>query len=142
MARAQRGDVWQVDMGIAGKVRPCLLLTDYPADDELAMVTVLPHTTAVKGNRKLAVYVAEREWHPSQKLKHRADGRVEMRLETTGRKELVRWVLSWIPDVKVLAPKSLRNRIAEKLQDGLRRQDEASGPNQTLHTNREQARGR
>jgi mRNA-degrading endonuclease toxin of MazEF toxin-antitoxin module len=35
--RAQRGDVWQVDMGIAGKVRPCLLLTDYPADDELAM---------------------------------------------------------------------------------------------------------
>ena len=48
---SQRGDVWQVDMGIAGKVRPCLLLTDYPADDELAMVTVLPHTTAVKGNR-------------------------------------------------------------------------------------------
>jgi predicted DNA-binding transcriptional regulator YafY len=64
-----------------------------------------------------------------------------MRLETTGRKELVRWVLSWIPDVKVLAPKSLRDRIVEKLQDGLRRQDEASG-NQTLHTNREQARGR
>ena len=51
VAKAQRGDVWQVDMGIAGKVRPCLLLTDYPADDELAMVTVLPHTTAVKGNR-------------------------------------------------------------------------------------------
>lgn len=38
-------------MGIAGKVRPCLLLTDYPPDAELAMVTVLPHTTAVKGNR-------------------------------------------------------------------------------------------
>jgi predicted DNA-binding transcriptional regulator YafY len=61
-----------------------------------------------------AVYVAEREWHPSQKLKHRTDGRVEMRLETTGRKELVRWVLSWIPAVKVLAPKSLRDS-AEKL---------------------------
>ena len=54
----------------------------------------------------------------SQKLKHRADGRVEMRLEITGRKELVRWAPSWIPDVKVLAPKSLRDRIAEKLQDG------------------------
>ncbi len=40
-----------VDMGIAGKVRPCLLLTDYPADDELAMITVLPHTTALRGNR-------------------------------------------------------------------------------------------
>jgi mRNA interferase MazF len=40
-----------VDMGIAGKVRPCLLLSDYPADDELAMITVLPHTTALKGNQ-------------------------------------------------------------------------------------------
>ena len=51
MADARRGEVWMVDMGIAGKVRPCVLLTDYPADDELAMVTVLPHTTATKGNR-------------------------------------------------------------------------------------------
>jgi mRNA interferase MazF len=38
-------------MGIAGKVRPCLLLTDYPTDDELALVTVIPHTTALRGNR-------------------------------------------------------------------------------------------
>ena len=53
----------------------------------------------------------------------RPDGCVEMRLETTGRKELVRWVLSWMPDVKVLAPKSLRDRIAEKLRDGLRAQE-------------------
>ena len=43
-------------------------------------------------------------------------------METTGRKELVRWVLSWMPDVKVLGPKSLHYRIREKLQDGLRAQ--------------------
>jgi hypothetical protein len=66
--------------------------------------------------------IAERQWHPSQEFRKRPDGRVEMRLETTGRKELVRWVLSWMPDVKVLAPKSLRDRIAEKLRDGLRAQ--------------------
>jgi len=71
---------------------------------------------------KLEVYIKERQWHPSQVFETRADGRVEMRLETSGRKELVRWILSWIPDVKVLAPKSLRDRIAEKLQDGLRAQ--------------------
>ncbi|HEY8904354.1 MAG TPA: type II toxin-antitoxin system PemK/MazF family toxin [Chthoniobacterales bacterium] len=51
MRDARKGEVWQVDMGIAGKVRPCLLLTDYPADDELALVTVVPHTTAMRGNR-------------------------------------------------------------------------------------------
>ena len=48
--RLLRGEIWQVDMGIAGKVRPCLLLTDYPANDELALVTVIPHTTALRGN--------------------------------------------------------------------------------------------
>jgi mRNA interferase MazF len=38
-------------MGIAGKVRPCLLLTDHPSEEELALVTVVPHTTALRGNR-------------------------------------------------------------------------------------------
>jgi predicted DNA-binding transcriptional regulator YafY len=71
---------------------------------------------------KLAVYITERDWHPTQQFRMRRDGRVEMRMETTGRKELIRWVLSWMPDVKVLAPKSLRDRIAEKLRDGLRAQ--------------------
>ena len=44
-------EVWLIDLGMVAKVRPCLLLTDYPADDELALVTVLPHTTALRGNR-------------------------------------------------------------------------------------------
>ena len=72
---------------------------------------------------KLAVYITERQWHPSQEFHLRRDGRIEMKMETTGRKELVRWVLSWMPDVKVLAPKSLRDRITEKLQDGLQTQE-------------------
>jgi proteasome accessory factor B len=72
---------------------------------------------------KLAVYITERQWHASQEFRMRPDGRVEMHLETTGRKELVRWILSWMPDVKVLAPKSLCDRIAEKLRDGLRAQE-------------------
>jgi len=45
--------------------------------------------------------------------------------------------------VQVLAPKSLRDRIALKLEEGLQRNAEnEKEPNQTLHTNREQARGR
>ena len=49
-------------------------------------------------------------------------------LETTGRKELVRLILSWIPDVMVLVPKRLRNRIAKKLDEGLRAQRDARHP--------------
>jgi mRNA interferase MazF len=51
MAKPARGEIWVVDLDIAAKVRPCLLLTNFPDDDELALVTVLPHTTAVRGNR-------------------------------------------------------------------------------------------
>jgi predicted DNA-binding transcriptional regulator YafY len=64
---------------------------------------------------KLAVYIIERQWRPSQEFLAHPDGHIEMRLETTGRKELVRWILSWMPDVKVLEPKTLADRIVEKL---------------------------
>ncbi|MBN8422216.1 MAG: type II toxin-antitoxin system PemK/MazF family toxin [Verrucomicrobia bacterium] len=49
--RAERGEVWQVDFGMAAKIRPALLLTGEPADDELDLFTVLLHTTATRGNR-------------------------------------------------------------------------------------------
>ncbi|MHB8523458.1 MAG: type II toxin-antitoxin system PemK/MazF family toxin [Limisphaerales bacterium] len=39
------------DFGMAAKVRPALILTAQPADDELDLVTVLLHTTALRGNR-------------------------------------------------------------------------------------------
>ena len=44
------GEVWLVDFGMAAKVRPALLLTNNPADDELDLVTVLLHTTSLRGN--------------------------------------------------------------------------------------------
>ncbi len=47
---ARRGDIWMMDLGIAAKVRPCLLLTDFPLAEELALVTIVPHTTALRGN--------------------------------------------------------------------------------------------
>ena len=46
-----RGDVWVIDFGMAAKVRPSLLLTGHPADDELDVVTVLLHTTSLRGNQ-------------------------------------------------------------------------------------------
>jgi mRNA interferase MazF len=45
-----RGEVWMVDFGLAAKVRPALLLTGEPADNELDVITVLLHTTSLRGN--------------------------------------------------------------------------------------------
>jgi len=45
------GEIWRVDFGMAAKVRPALILSDYPSDAELALLIVIPHTTAVRGTR-------------------------------------------------------------------------------------------
>ena len=51
MPGVNTAEVWVVDFGLAAKVRPALLLTANPAADELDLVTVLLHTTALRGNR-------------------------------------------------------------------------------------------
>ena len=51
MKRTLPGEIWRVDFGMAAKVRPALILSEFPRDDELALLVVIPHTTAVRGNR-------------------------------------------------------------------------------------------
>jgi mRNA interferase MazF len=51
MARINPGEVWLIDFGMTAKVRPALLLTGEPAIEELDIVTVILHTTALRGNR-------------------------------------------------------------------------------------------
>ena len=52
MARlAQRGEIWLVDLGLAAKVRPCLILSVPYADNERALVSYVPRTTARRGGR-------------------------------------------------------------------------------------------
>ncbi len=51
MARPAPAEVWVVDLGMTAKVRPCLILSDYPTPDELALIVIVPHTTALRGNR-------------------------------------------------------------------------------------------
>ncbi len=51
MPRVNPGEVWIVDLGMAAKVRPGLILSDHPKDGELSLVIIVPHTTAVRGNR-------------------------------------------------------------------------------------------
>lgn len=52
MRNPDRGEVWLVDLGLAAKTRPCLVLS-IPAteDTDRALVTMIPHTTSVRGSR-------------------------------------------------------------------------------------------
>lgn len=47
----RRGEVWLVDLGIAAKIRPCLVLSVEPAVQDRALVSFVAHTTAVRGSR-------------------------------------------------------------------------------------------
>ena len=73
--------------------------------------------------REVATYIRERVWHASQALRQRRDGALEFRLQTSSRKELTRWILSWMPHVKVLAPRQLRERVRvrQRMREGLAR---------------------
>lgn len=74
----------------------------------------------IRFSRDVATYIAERMWHPSQQLALRRDGSLDVRMRVRGRKELIRWVLSWQPDAQVIRPASLRERVQQKLRAGLR----------------------
>lgn len=52
MPAAKPGDIWIVDLGMAAKVCPRLILTRPPRGDELDVFTVVAHTTAARGSRR------------------------------------------------------------------------------------------
>ena len=51
MRSPPRGEVWLVDLGLAAKVRPCLVLSVPVQDTERTLVTLVPHTTSLRGSR-------------------------------------------------------------------------------------------
>lgn len=46
-----RGEVWLLDLGMAEKVRPALILSVAFGDDDRALITVVPHTTSLRGSQ-------------------------------------------------------------------------------------------
>src|SRR5439155_26909480 len=51
MPSANRGSVWTVDLGLAAKVRPCLVLSVPTDPRDRVLVTVVAHSTSVQGTR-------------------------------------------------------------------------------------------
>lgn len=51
MSRAERGEVWIVDLGLAAKVRPALVISVPANDEERSLVTAVAHTTSSRGGR-------------------------------------------------------------------------------------------
>jgi predicted DNA-binding transcriptional regulator YafY len=70
---------------------------------------------------RFALYVEERQWHPSQKLERLPGGALELVLEAGGIDELQSWVLSFGSGALVLEPEALRAAVEAELGRALAR---------------------
>jgi predicted DNA-binding transcriptional regulator YafY len=75
-----------------------------------------PMRVVVRFRADQAPYVREREWHPTQRLRELAGGRVELTFQAGGRFEIARWLLGWGDAAEIVQPAVLRREIAMTLQ--------------------------
>jgi proteasome accessory factor B len=68
-------------------------------------------TVRVVFAKALARYIAERLWHPSQKLRELPDGRVELTLRVADTLEVRRWILGFGTQAEVTDPATLREAL-------------------------------
>lgn len=73
----------------------------------------------IRFERRSALQVEERQWHPSQKIERLPGGAIELTLEVGGLSELESWVLSFGSGARVLEPEALRARVERELAAAL-----------------------
>lgn len=67
-----------------------------------------------------ARWVSKRIWHSEQKMSFESDGFLMLEIPFSDERELLQDILAWLPDVKVLAPHSLRKKLCEVLEQSLK----------------------
>lgn len=63
----------------------------------------------------IASYIAERQWHPSQRTVRTVDG-IRFTLEVRLNDDLIRWILGLGASAEVLGPKTLRERMSDEIE--------------------------
>lgn len=69
----------------------------------------------IRFNKRVADYVRERTWHPSQEIVKCKEGDIILSLTVNHLLELKRWILSWGCDAQVLEPDSFTRDIGQTL---------------------------
>jgi len=63
-----------------------------------------------------ARYIKERNWSKTQKIEDQEDGSIILSMETSGRWDVIRWVLSYGSEAEVLEPEELRDYIRKEIK--------------------------
>ncbi|GAB6059049.1 helix-turn-helix transcriptional regulator [Desulfonatronum parangueonense] len=78
-----------------------------------------PVEITVRFSSAVARYVEDRNWSVEQRMTKLDDGRVELWMRTSGKTEVLRWVLGFGPNAEVLAPAELRSEVKAMLEQTL-----------------------
>ena len=81
----------------------------------------------VRFSDRVADYIREKKWHPSQKLRELKDGELEMTLTLSSLVEVRRWILNWGRDARAVAPRELVEEVRAEAGAVLRQYDGESG---------------
>jgi proteasome accessory factor B len=73
-------------------------------------------TVRVVFSPKIARYIRERLWRPSQWFRDLADGRLEMTLRVADTVEIRRWILGYGTDAEVMEPNGLREALRQEAE--------------------------
>jgi predicted DNA-binding transcriptional regulator YafY len=95
-------------------VDPALRLDRYEAE-AFGVAWERPMTVVARFRADQAPYVRERQWHPTQRVRELAGGRVELTFRAGGMFEIMRWVLGWGDAAEVARPAALRAEVAAAL---------------------------
>jgi len=68
---------------------------------------------------RIAHLIRERIWHPHQQIDEHQDGSLTLRFFASGDKEILAWLYSYVPHVRVIRPESLRRQFVEGLKAAL-----------------------
>jgi predicted DNA-binding transcriptional regulator YafY len=74
-----------------------------------------PEHVEIAFEARIAPFIRERQWHPSQRHSDRPDGGVMLTLEVCNDWALRSWILSFGPLARVLAPSSLAKQIRDEI---------------------------
>ena len=74
------------------------------------------HIARLRFTPAAAKWVADEHWHPDQKTKILNDGSLDLQIPYNNPTELIRDILKYGPEVKVISPASLKNTVSKTLK--------------------------
>jgi predicted DNA-binding transcriptional regulator YafY len=78
-----------------------------------------PHDVTVEFSRDKALLASSRSWHPTQRVEHLRDGRVQIAIRVPHLAPVVSWILEWGPHARAIAPPELVEQVTSELRDAL-----------------------